>query len=74
MFLSRPAWEIQPLNEHGSHPYAQQHGIPRATLGYWLRKDVPDHLDADLVWFFRCPAGYAFQRLLEAIRRSPLRR
>ena len=44
--------------------YAQQHGIPRSTLGYWLRKDFPDHLDPDLVWFFRCPAGYAFLRRL----------
>jgi Family of unknown function (DUF6399) len=44
--------------------YAQQHGIPRSTLGYWLRQDFPDHLDPDLVWFFRCPAGHAFLRRL----------
>jgi hypothetical protein len=44
--------------------YAQQHGIPRSTLGYWLRQDFPDHLDPDLVWFFRCPVGQAFLRRL----------
>ena len=44
--------------------YAQQHGIPRSTLGYWLRQNFPDHLDPDLVWFFRCPTGHAFLRRL----------
>ncbi len=44
--------------------YARQNGIPRSTLGYWLRKDYPDHLHPDLVWFFRCPAGLAFLRRL----------
>jgi Family of unknown function (DUF6399) len=42
--------------------YARQHGIPRSTLGDWLRKEFPDHLDPDLVCFFRCPAGHAFLR------------
>jgi hypothetical protein len=54
-----------PLNPPISQrQYAQEHGIPRSTLGYWLRKDFPDHLDPDLVRFFRCPAGYAFLRRL----------
>ena len=54
-----------PLNPPFSQRhYAQQHGIPRSTLGYWLRKDFPDHLDPDLVWFFRCPVGQAFLRRL----------
>jgi hypothetical protein len=44
--------------------YAQQHGIPRSTLGYWLRQDYPEHLDKDLVCFFRGPAGVAFLRRL----------
>jgi hypothetical protein len=44
--------------------YAEQHGIPRSTLGYWLRQDFPEHLDGDLVRFFRCPAGLAFLRRL----------
>jgi PAS domain-containing protein len=44
--------------------YAQEHGIPRTTLGYWLRKDFPDHLDAAFVSFCRCPAGQAFLRRL----------
>jgi hypothetical protein len=44
--------------------YAQQHGIPRSTLGYWLRKEDPDFLDPQWVRFFRSPAGYAFQRRL----------
>src|SRR4051794_10904781 len=42
--------------------YAQQHGIPRSTLGHWLRQDYPEHLDKDTVCFFRCPAGVAFLR------------
>jgi len=44
--------------------YAQQHGIPRSTLGDWLRQDFPDHLDPALIRFFRCPAGLAFLRRL----------
>jgi hypothetical protein len=44
--------------------YAQQHGIPRSTLGDWLRQDFPDHLDNDLVAFCRCPAGQTFLRRL----------
>jgi hypothetical protein len=37
--------------------YAHQHGIPRSTLGYWLRQEAPADLDPDLVAFLRCPAG-----------------
>jgi hypothetical protein len=44
--------------------YAQRHGIPRSTLGHWLRRDYPDHLDKAFVSFFRCPAGLAFLRRL----------
>ncbi len=44
--------------------YAQQHGIPRSTLGDWLRQDFPAHLDPEFVSFFRCPAGLAFLRRL----------
>lgn len=44
--------------------YARQHAIPRSTLGYWIRQPFPDHLDADLVRFFRRPAGLAFLRRL----------
>jgi len=44
--------------------YAQEHGIPRSTLGHWLRQDFPDHLDKALLSFFRCPAGLAFLRRL----------
>jgi hypothetical protein len=44
--------------------YARQHGIPRATLGDWLRQDFPDHLDNEFVAFFRCAAGHAFLRRL----------
>lgn len=42
--------------------YAQQHGIPRATLGAWLRHDPPADLDPDLVAFLRRPAGESFLR------------
>jgi Family of unknown function (DUF6399) len=44
--------------------YAQQQGIPRSTLGHWLRQDLPEHLDKEFVSFFRCPAGQAFLRRL----------
>jgi hypothetical protein len=44
--------------------YARQQGIPRSTLGRWLRHDLPDHLDKDLVAFFRGPIGHAFLRRL----------
>jgi hypothetical protein len=44
--------------------YAAEHGIPRSTLGYWLRKEYPDHLDPAAVAFFRSPTGLAFLRRL----------
>jgi hypothetical protein len=44
--------------------YAKQHGIPRSTLGYWLRQDFPEHLDKAFVSFFRSPAGHTFLRRL----------
>jgi hypothetical protein len=44
--------------------YAQQHGVPRATLGDWLRRPDPDGLDPRLVAFFREPCGEAFLRRL----------
>jgi hypothetical protein len=44
--------------------YAQQHGIPRSTLGYWLRQPAPAGLDPQLITFFRCPCGHAFLRRL----------
>jgi Family of unknown function (DUF6399) len=42
--------------------YAQQQGIPRSTLGYWLRRDQPD--DDPVVAFFHSAAG---QTCLRAI-------
>ena len=46
--------------------YAQHAGIPRSTLGYWLRRDDPAEADPelhpDLVAFLRCSAGEAFLR------------
>lgn len=58
--------------DHFSDPYqptsqrqfAQQHGIPRATLGSWLRQPDPEGLDAALVTFLRGSAGCAFLRRL----------
>lgn len=44
--------------------YAQQHAIPRATLGYWLRQDPPPDLEPELVALFRHPAGERFLRRL----------
>jgi hypothetical protein len=42
--------------------YARQQGIPCSTLNRWLRHDLPNHLDKDLVAFFRGPVGHAFLR------------
>ena len=54
--------------QHSSHSsqrqYAQEHDIPRSTLGDWLRKEFPEHLDPDLVGFFCGAAGHAFLRRL----------
>jgi hypothetical protein len=44
--------------------FARDNAIPRSTLGSWLRKDFPDHLDPAFVSFFRSPAGVAFLRRL----------
>src|SRR3954468_18367007 len=44
--------------------YAQQQGIPRSTLGSWLRKPFPDHLDPALISFFCSRSGLAFLRRL----------
>jgi hypothetical protein len=42
--------------------YARQQGIPHSTVSHWLRQELPNHLDPELVAFFRCPAGQAFLR------------
>src|SRR3954470_19293281 len=44
--------------------YAQQHGIPRSTLGHWLRKPSPVGVDPEVVTFFRSSAGLRFLRRL----------
>jgi hypothetical protein len=51
-------------HEHSSQrQYAQQQGIPRSTLGYWLRRDTP--ADADPVAaFFHSPPGAACLRAI----------
>ena len=55
---------FQEPNHSSQRQYAQEHGIPRATLGDWLRKEFPEHLDPDLVRFFCGSAGHAFLRRL----------
>lgn len=42
--------------------FAQQHDIPRSTLGYWLRQDTPEGVDPVLVSFFRSRCGLALLR------------
>lgn len=46
--------------------YAQQHDLPRSTLGHWLRRHrtIPDGVDPDLAAFLRSPCGEAFLRQL----------
>jgi Family of unknown function (DUF6399) len=67
-------WE-QPIMAHAydhfSHPdhcsqrqYAREHGIPRSTLGAWLRDDRFDDsgLEPEVLAFFRSAAGVRFLR------------
>src|SRR4051812_25963398 len=51
---------------HGSQrQYARDHGIPRSTLGSWLRQDPADSdLDPQLAAFFRSACGLRFLRRL----------
>jgi len=44
--------------------YAQQHGIPRSTLGHWLRQPDPEGVDPDTAAFFRSSSGVAWLRRL----------
>jgi Family of unknown function (DUF6399) len=44
--------------------YAREHGLPRSTLGHWLRQDPPDGLDPDLAAFLGSVAGERFLRRL----------
>jgi hypothetical protein len=44
--------------------YAQQHGIPRSTLGAWLRQPPPDGVEPLLADFFRSQVGQRFLRRL----------
>jgi len=48
-------------NHSSQRQYAQQQGIPRSTLGYWLRRDKPADAD-DVAAFFHSPAGVACLR------------
>ena len=42
--------------------YARQAGIPRSTLGDWLRQDDPQGVDPEVAAFFRSPPGQRFLR------------
>jgi len=44
--------------------FAQQAGVPRSTLGHWLRRDRHPDLTAEHAAFFESPTGYAFLRRL----------
>jgi hypothetical protein len=44
--------------------YSFEHGIPRSTLGDWLRDPGPTDLPAELVAFMRSPIGEIFLRRL----------
>src|SRR5260370_27205961 len=69
--LRWPRADAAKAQDHFRHPehssqrqYATAQGIPRSTLGYWLRRDDPSDLDANLVAFFRSASGEAFLRRL----------
>lgn len=61
---ARAFTHFQDPNHSSQRHYAQEHDIPRSTLGDWLRKEFPEHLDPDLVCFFCSSAGHAFLRRL----------
>lgn len=42
--------------------YARQHGIPRSTLGFHLRREAPDGVDPELAAFLRSSSGRRFLR------------
>jgi Family of unknown function (DUF6399) len=44
--------------------YAQQHGIPRSTLGDWLRQQTHPDVEPQLDSFLRSPCGERFLRRL----------
>lgn len=44
--------------------FASQEGIPRSTLGYWLRQPAPADVPPELVAFLRSSVGLAFLRRL----------
>jgi hypothetical protein len=48
--------------------FARDHGLPRSTLGHWLRRHRPDEADIEpaLVAFLDSPPGYRFLRRLVA--------
>jgi Family of unknown function (DUF6399) len=50
-------------NHPSQRQYAQQQGIPRSTLGYWLRRDQPADAD-DVAAFFHSSSGAACLRRL----------
>jgi hypothetical protein len=52
------------LDPRSQRQYAEQEGIPRSTLGYWLRRPAPADLDPERVAFLRGPVGEAFLRQL----------
>ena len=54
-------------SNHGSQrQYAHDHGIPRSTLGFWLRDDPSDDpdLEPEVKAFFRSGVGQRFLRRL----------
>jgi hypothetical protein len=53
-----------PDSPFSQRQYANEHGLPRSTLGDWLRQEAPSDLEAEVVAFFRSQAGQRFLRVL----------
>ena len=51
-----------PDSPFSQRQYANEHGLPRSTLGDWLRQEAPSDLEAEVVAFFRSQAGQRFLR------------
>src|SRR4051812_31647040 len=46
-----------PDSHSSQRQLAHDLGVPRSTLGYWLRQGTPDGVDPLLAGFLRSPAG-----------------
>jgi hypothetical protein len=54
------AFEATVHKDISQRQYAQEHGVPRSTLQYWLSRKAGIDADPALITFFETPVGLAF--------------